>query len=38
MEQFEYVNKAEIGPEWNSMNQFKNNIKPKVITKVGEVI
>lgn len=27
-----------IGPEWNSLNQFKDNIKPKVITKAGEVI
>lgn len=27
-----------VGPEWNSINQFKDNIKPKVITKAGQVI
>lgn len=27
-----------IGPEWNSLNQFKDNIKPKVIAKAGQVI
>jgi len=32
------MNQTEIGPEWNSLTQFKANIKPKVITKVGEVI
>lgn len=38
VEQFEYMNQAELGPEWNSLTQFKANIKPKVITRVGEVI
>lgn len=38
VEQFEYLNQTEVGPEWNSLTQFKANIKPKVITKVGEVI
>lgn len=38
VEQFEYMNQTEIGPEWNSLTQFKANIKPKVVTKVGEVI
>lgn len=32
------MNQAELGPEWNSLTQFKANIKPKVVTKVGEVI
>lgn len=27
-----------IGPEWNSLNQFRDNIKPKVSTKAGQVI
>lgn len=27
-----------IGPEWNSLTQFKDNIKPKVITQAGQVI
>ena len=35
VEQFEYLNQSEIGPEWNSLTQFKDNIKPKVIKKVG---
>lgn len=38
VEQFEYMNKTELGPEWNSLTQFKSNIKPKVVTRVGEVI
>ena len=38
VEQFEYLNQSEIGPEWNSLTQFKDNIKPKVIKKVGQVI
>ena len=27
-----------MGAEWNTLNQFKSNIKPKVITKAGQVI
>lgn len=27
-----------VGPEWNSLNQFKDNVKPKVITRAGQVI
>ncbi len=38
VEQFEYLTQSNVGPEWNSLTQFKANIKPKVITKVGEVI
>ena len=37
-DQFDYLQNSEIGPEWNSLNQFKDNIKPKVNTKVGQVI
>lgn len=37
-QQFDYLQNMEIGPEWNSLNQFKDNIKPKVINKVGQVI
>lgn len=38
VEQFEYLNQTTLGPEWNSLTQFKANIRPKVIKKVGEVI
>ena len=38
VEQFEYMNQTNLGPEWNSLTQFKANVKPKVIKKVGEVI
>lgn len=37
-EQFEFAHQAELGPEWNSMKNFKELIKPKIQTKVGEVI
>lgn len=36
--QFEYIQDEKIGAEWNTLNQFKSNIKPKVITKAGQVI
>jgi hypothetical protein len=35
VDQFEFMNRQELGPEWNSMTQFSANIKPKVLTKVG---
>lgn len=38
VDQFEYMNQSNIGPQWNSLTQFKSNIKPKVITKVGQII
>jgi U3 small nucleolar RNA-associated protein 14 len=37
-EQFDYLQDEKLGPEWNTLNQFKSNIKPKVITKAGQVI
>ena len=37
-DQFDYLQNEVIGPEWNSLNQFKDNIKPKVKAKVGQVI
>jgi U3 small nucleolar RNA-associated protein 14 len=36
--QFDYIQDEKIGTEWNTLNQFKSNIKPKVITKAGQVI
>ena len=37
-DQFDFMQSEPVGPEWNSINQFKDNIKPKVITKAGQVI
>jgi U3 small nucleolar RNA-associated protein 14 len=37
-DQFDYMQSEPIGAEWSSFNQFKDNIKPKVITKPGQLI
>lgn len=37
-EQFNYLQGQPVGPEWNTLTQFSANIKPKVITKAGQVI
>lgn len=37
-EQFDYIQDERIGSEWNTLNQFKANVKPKVVTKAGQVI
>ena len=37
-DQFDFMQKEAVGPEWNSLKQFKDNVKPKVITKAGQVI
>lgn len=38
VEQFDYMQDEKVGAEWNTLSQFKSNIKPKVITKAGQVI
>ena len=37
-DQFDFMQQEAVGPEWNSLTQFKDNVKPKVITKAGQVI
>lgn len=37
-EQFEFANLQTVGPEWNSLRNFKEAIQPKLVTKVGECI
>ncbi len=37
-EQFDYLQGNSIGPEWNTMNQFRDNIKPKIKTQTGVTI
>lgn len=37
-EQFEYLQDERLGPEWNSLGQFRVNVKPKVVTQAGQVI
>lgn len=37
-EQFDYVHQQPIGPEWNSLSNFQQNIKPKIKTKAGETV
>ena len=34
-EQFEFANLQSVGPEWNTLRNFKESIQPKLITKVG---
>ena len=37
-QQFDYVQQEKVGPEWNTLSQFSQNIKPKVKTQSGQVI
>lgn len=37
-EQFDYMQSEAVGPEWNTLTQFKANVQPKVVTKAGQVI
>jgi U3 small nucleolar RNA-associated protein 14 len=37
-EQFDYLQREVIGPEWNTLTQFTSNVQPKVLTKAGQVI
>ena len=37
-DQFDFIQNEAVGQEWNSLTQFKDNVKPKVITKAGQVI
>lgn len=37
-EQFDYMQSEAVGPEWNTLTQFRANVQPKVVTKAGQVI
>lgn len=37
-EQFDYLQREALGPEWNTLSQFTANVQPKVLTKAGQVI
>ena len=37
-EQYDYVHQQPVGPEWNSISNFQQNIKPKIKTKAGETV
>lgn len=37
-EQFDYLQRESLGPEWNTLTQFTANVQPKVAIKAGQVI